>query len=61
MAFGEMNRVGELHHFAQEIWTRAEALQDAGDLRAAGGGAPFVVNGGGLAGGFCIFDDADLR
>ena len=35
MPLGKMDRVAELHHFAQEIGAMAEALQNAGHLLAA--------------------------
>lgn len=61
MALGEVNGVRELDNLAQEIGSRSEAFQDAGHLRPAGGGAPFVIYDSRFAGGFGVFDDADLR
>jgi hypothetical protein len=60
VAFGEMDRVGELDDLAEEIGTCAEAFDDSGDLLAAGTCAPVVVGGGGIAGGGGIFGDFDL-
>ena len=60
MTFGEMYRVRELQDLPQEIRPRAEALNDARNLRTPGAGAPSIVGRGYLAGGLSIFDDCDL-
>jgi hypothetical protein len=57
MAFGEMNRIGELDHLPQEVRSRAEALHDAGYLGPSRSFAPEVVGFRGCAGCFGIFYD----
>ena len=60
MAFGEVDGVGEFDDLAEEVRAGAKTLDDAGDLFASGASAPEVVGGGGFAGGFVVFCDADL-
>ena len=60
MPFGEMNSVGELNYLAQEVWTRAEALDDARDLLPSGTCAPEIVGSESVARGVCVFGDFDL-
>jgi hypothetical protein len=60
VTFGEVEFVGELDDLAQKIGTRAEALDDPGNLRASGPGAPEIVSSGEVASGFGVFGDADL-
>jgi hypothetical protein len=60
MPFGEMDGVRKLDHLMQEVWTRAEALEDAGDLVPPGGGTPGIIGGGSFAGGFGVFCDSDF-
>jgi hypothetical protein len=60
VALGEMDRVAEFDHIAQEIGAVAEALQNAGHLFAARLGAPFVVDLGHFASGVAIFDELDF-
>lgn len=60
VAFGKMDRIAELHHVAQKVRPVAEALQNAGHLRATRLGAPLFVHLGHIAGGVRIFDDVDL-
>ena len=60
MAFGEVDLIREFYDLAKEIGTRAETLDDAGDLLASGAGAPEIVSGGEVAGGFGVFGDANF-
>ena len=60
VAFGEVNRVGKLDHLSQEVGTRSEALNDAGDLTASGAGAPEVIGGRSFARGFMVFKYSDF-
>ena len=55
-----MNGIGEIDHLSQKVGTGAEAFDDPGNLRATGTCAPIIVSGGGVAGGFGVFGDADL-
>ena len=61
MSFREVDRIPELDYTAQEVGTRAEAFDNAGDLLPAGAGAPEVISSGSFAGGFGIFDDFYFR
>jgi hypothetical protein len=61
MPLGKMNLVRKLDHLAEKVWSRAEALDDAGNLLAARGGAPKIVRGGDVAGGLGIFPDLNFR
>jgi hypothetical protein len=60
MPFGEMDRIAELHDFAQEVGAMAEALQNAGHLLAARLGAPLVIDPGYFTGRVAVFDEFDL-
>src|SRR5262249_32271439 len=60
MSLREMNRIGEVHHLAQEIGSSAEALDDSRHLRSSRTRAPVVVGGGGVSGGLAILRDPDL-
>src|SRR5271166_691753 len=60
MSLGKMNSVGEVHHLAEKVGPRAEALDDAGNLRPSRARAPVIVGGKSVAGRFGIFDDANL-
>ncbi|MGA7189946.1 MAG: hypothetical protein WBY66_15735, partial [Candidatus Acidiferrales bacterium] len=51
MAFGEVNFIREFDDMAKEIGTGAETFDDAGDLLAAGAGAPEIVSVGEVAAG----------
>jgi len=60
MPLGEVNRVGEFHDLTQEVWTRAEALEDARDLLPSGTCAPEIVGSESVARGVRVFGDPDL-
>jgi hypothetical protein len=60
MTVGEMNRVAEFDHIAQEVGTVAEALQNAWHFLSARLGSPFVVDNGHVASGVAIFDELDF-
>ena len=60
MPFGEMDRVAELHDFAQEVGAIAEALQYAGHLLAARLGAPLIIDIGHFTCRVAVFDKLDL-
>jgi hypothetical protein len=60
MSFGEMDGVRKLDHLTQEVWTRAEALENAGDLVSPGGSAPEIIGGSSFTGSFGIFIDSDF-
>jgi hypothetical protein len=60
MAFGKVNRVGELDDLAEKIRPRAKAFYDSGHLLSARSRAPKVVGDGGVAGGFGVFDNPDF-
>jgi hypothetical protein len=60
MALREMHSVREFDYLAQEIRSRAEALNDSRDLMAAGTFAPEIVGGSSVAGGLVILGDANL-
>src|SRR5271166_29674 len=60
MPFGEMNGVREIDDLAQEVRTRTEAFDDAGDLYSAGALAPVVVCSKGRACRFGVFRDSDF-
>src|SRR5260370_40114315 len=61
VSLGKVNGVGESDYLAQEIRTHAETLDDAGYLLPPRAGAPEIVGCGGLARGFGILGDPDLR
>jgi hypothetical protein len=60
MAFGKVDRVGELHYVAKEIRALTEAFQDSRHLRAAGLGAPLVIGDRSIAGRLGVLDQFDL-
>ena len=60
MAFGEVHRIAEAHHFARKIRPVTEALEDARHLLPPGLAPPLVVDFGDIAGSICVFDEADL-
>jgi hypothetical protein len=60
MPFGEMNSVRELDHLTQEVRTRAETLEDAGDLLPPGTGAPEIIGSSSVTGSVGVFDDSDF-
>lgn len=61
MAFGKMNRVGELHYLTEKVRPLSEALEDAGHFCAAGGFPPLIICVGGVAGGVGVLDLVDLQ
>jgi hypothetical protein len=58
---GKMDGVGEINNLTEEVGARAEAFDDAGNLLAAGAGAPVVIGRGRVAGGGVVFGNLDLR
>jgi hypothetical protein len=61
MALRKVDGVGEVHHLAQEIGARAEALDDSRHLRSPRTRPPVVVSGRGVSGGLAILGNSDLR
>src|SRR5215469_8798942 len=59
MALREMNRIGEIHHLAQEVGARAETLDDTRHLRPSRTGAPVVVSCRGVSGRLSILRNSD--
>jgi len=60
VAFGKMDRVGEVDDLTEKIRAGAETLDDAGNLLPSGTGTPVVVSRGGIARGGGVFGDFDL-
>ena len=60
MPLGEVNGVGEFDHLSQEVWTRAKALDDAGNLVPSGTGPPEIIGSARLARCVGVFGDFDL-
>jgi hypothetical protein len=60
MPFGKVNGVAKAHDFAQKIGAVAEALENAGQLLAAGFLTPFVLDLCDLAVCVCFFNQLDL-
>ena len=61
MALRKVNCVSQLDHTTEKVGPGSESLDDAGDLLPASPFAPEVIGRSGLAGGFGVFDDPDLR
>ena len=60
MPFGKVNGIRELNHLPQEVRSRSEAFDDAGNLLPARAGPPKVIGGGGFAGRLSVFDDSNF-
>ncbi len=60
MTLRKMYGVRKFHHLAQEVWPRAEALDDSGNLIPSGAFAPEIISRSSVAGGFVILGNADL-
>jgi hypothetical protein len=60
VALRKMDRVRELDYLTQEVGTRAEAFDNAWNLRAPGSFPPEVIGLRGCAGRICIFGNSDF-